>query len=231
MGRSYIWRHDPDPCDLHFPRLRWRVVGRVSLVFSSGRVGGRRLLRGQKKRAMAPCGVWHGRRLTLGGDVLEHPGVGARPRMDVHANGAWLLHWLPDCCYRSSALVLQDGADQHLQLFGHALWHGGPQNGVGVFLAEPGGRRVVQAVSRGPGPRGPRAGTVGRRRGPGLVVCRHHRRHPGGHIRLHPPERHGHCDLDGHPSDGLHAAGGGHDRRRHLARWWTRLAGLAFCPV
>ena len=157
MVRSYIWRHDPHPRALHFPRLCRRAVGRVSLVLSAGRVRGRRLLCGQKKRPLAPRRVWHGGRLAVGGDLLEHPWMGARPGMDVHANGVWLLHWLPDCCDCLAAPLLQDGADQHLQFFGGAVRDRSPQNRVGVFPAEPGGRRVVQAVSGGLGPRSSRA--------------------------------------------------------------------------
>ena len=126
MVRSYIWRHDTDPRALHFPRLRWLAVGRVSLVIASVRFRRRRLFRGKKKRALAPRGVRHGGGIAVRRDLSEYPRLGAGPRMDLHADGTWILHWLYDSCDHTSPALLQARTDKHLQLFGHLDCHDFP---------------------------------------------------------------------------------------------------------
>ena len=48
-----------------------------------------------------------------------------------------------------------------------------------------------------------------------VVVWPNHRGDPRSDLPLHPQERHGDGDLDGHPTNGLHAVGGGVDHRRN----------------
>ena len=60
-----------------------------------------------------------------------------------------------------------------------------------------------------------------------VVVWPNHRRDPRSDLSLHPQERYGDGDLDGHPTNGLHAVGGGVDHWRNPQCRWSQLGRLS----
>ena len=174
-----------------------------------------RLLRRRPKRTLVCGRLRNGRRLPVWRDLLEHSRLGALTRVDLPSDGRGILHWLRDCCIHSPPPLLQTWPDQHLRVLGPAVWATSPQNGGCLFLVEQDHRGIVSSVLGciGAGCSHPR--TFGGRARALELVHGHHRIRAGHHLCVHPQRRDEHCDLDRHPSNGMHASGCGAHHWRH----------------